>query len=142
MRRSTTGGSASTVTSHVASPVIAAATTPPAAPPANANVTITVTPAIHDTDASRQGGQHRNGQPELDPVGQNILGVQANQSFMEKIEGAQCRRVSLGLNSHRLSCPPGRISRRNETAKHQHTFFFDFHIQQNNAPATLPMAMG
>jgi len=55
---------------HIASPVIAAA--PPTTPPANYNATVNVTSAIHDTDASRQDGQHRNGQPGFAPVGQKI----------------------------------------------------------------------
>jgi hypothetical protein len=104
-----------------------------ATPPATdinsvAIITVAVTSAIHDADASRQGGQHHNGQPDLNPVGLNIQSVEAGQSFMEEIKGAQCHRASLGLNSHRLSCPPGRISRRNESAERQHTFLFDFHI--------------
>jgi hypothetical protein len=75
-----------TITMHIASPVIiATATAPPTAPPANANVTVTVTSVIHDTDASRQGGQRHNGQPDLDPVGQNIRSILAGRSFTEEI---------------------------------------------------------
>jgi len=62
---------------HIASPVIAAA--PPTTPPANYNATVTVTSVIHDADASRQDYQHRNGQPDLDPVSQKIQSVHAGQ---------------------------------------------------------------
>jgi hypothetical protein len=65
--RFTTGGSTGTITMHIASPVIiATAIAPPATDITSVSI-ITVT--AHETDASRQGGQHRNGQPELDPVG-------------------------------------------------------------------------
>jgi hypothetical protein len=51
---------------RIVAPVIAPAT---AAPPPAADV---ATAAIHDTDTSRQGGQPRNCQPDLDPVNQSI----------------------------------------------------------------------
>jgi hypothetical protein len=53
---------------NIASPVITSA------PPSTPYITIAiVTPVTHHPDASRQGGQHGNGQSNLNPDRQGIL---------------------------------------------------------------------
>jgi hypothetical protein len=116
---------------------------PPTVIPPPATATI-ISAAAHEADASRQGGQHRNGQPDLDLANQNINPIYAGQFFVEDIKSPQCHWASFGVISHGLSCPacqPGRICRCHETAKRQLTFSFDFHIPQNT-PVNMPIAMG
>ena len=68
VRPTATCPAASAIKMNIAAPVVTSA------PPATPYVTIAIITAItHDADASRQGGQHGDGQPDLDPASQVIL---------------------------------------------------------------------
>jgi hypothetical protein len=86
MRFSATGSSAFTITAHIVSPVITAATAPPPtviAPPLAATITSTSTDPAY---ASRQSGQNRNRQSDLDPANQNIRLVHTGHPFAVEIK--------------------------------------------------------
>jgi hypothetical protein len=65
---------------YIAAPVIAATTT---TPPATVIAPPTAT-AAHNAYASGQGSQHRNRQPDLDPVNQRFRFVHTDHPFTEK----------------------------------------------------------
>ena len=77
VRGSTTGRSTSAITMHIVPPIITTATAapPPTVIPPPATATI-ISFAAHDADASRQSGQHCNGQPDLDPANQTVHKIQ------------------------------------------------------------------
>jgi hypothetical protein len=71
---------------HIVSAIITTATPapPPAVtPPPATDITsvVIITIAAHDTDATRQGGQHRYGQPDLDPADQMVCKIQSRTLF-------------------------------------------------------------
>ena len=153
MRRSTALDSARTKVTHLTSPVIAtAATRPPAitAPPSTADIisagvtSATVTPtnvtsadvtsiAVTSTspETSRQRGQHRDCQPDLNPVNLRFCLVHTGDPFAEEMKCAQYHRRCLACQAHWLSCQarqPARIFRGDETTASEIRFLLDFHI--------------
>jgi Na+-transporting methylmalonyl-CoA/oxaloacetate decarboxylase gamma subunit len=91
VRGSTTGRSAIAITMHIVSAIITTATAappPPHTPPHKNTVTppdITsvaiITVAAHETHATRQDGQHHDGQPDFDPANQTVRKIQHRTLF-------------------------------------------------------------
>jgi hypothetical protein len=86
VRRSTTGRAAGTITMHIVSSIITTTTAAPpttVTPPPATDITpvAIITVATHEPDASRQRGQHHNGQPDLNPASQTLRKIQHRTSF-------------------------------------------------------------
>jgi hypothetical protein len=67
---------------HIVSAIITMTTAapPPAIIPPPATATV-ISVAAHDSDASRQAGQHRNSQADLDPANQTVCKIQRPTLF-------------------------------------------------------------
>jgi hypothetical protein len=83
VRGSTTGRSAIAITMHIVSAIITTATAapPPTVTPPDITSVAIITVAAHETHATRQDGQHHDGQPDFDPANQTVRKIQHRTLF-------------------------------------------------------------